>query len=141
MFLKPWKNQGKNIKQLRKQLICEWNPRRRLILIHGLWGKLTYFHFSKALHFFRALFFTQYQRHWYHIHVEHLRFFLNINIVKPGRSLVKQCHSCKIVYYSPFVLSVLVESSQWSSKNTSYRIMLYTLRLWIGDYGIIRNCV
>ena len=47
--LKPTKIPGKNLKQLRKQLISELNLGPRFNSVHSLWGKFTYFHFFKAL--------------------------------------------------------------------------------------------
>ena len=52
MFLKaqkPTKVPGKNLKQLRKQLISELNLGPRFNSVHSLWGKITYFYFFKAL--------------------------------------------------------------------------------------------
>ena len=60
--LKPTQIPGKNLKQLRKQLICELNLGPRFNSVHSLWEEITDFHFFKALNdkfraqFFRALF-------------------------------------------------------------------------------------
>ena len=62
--LKPTKVPGKNLKQLRKQLISELNLGLRINSVHSLWGKITDFHFFKALNdelrelFFQSFIFT-----------------------------------------------------------------------------------
>ena len=68
--LKPTKVPGKNLKQLRKQLISELNLSPRFNSVHSLWGEITDFKFLKALNskfsvqFFQSFIFTPYQRHW-----------------------------------------------------------------------------
>ena len=68
--LKPTKVPGKNLKQLRKQLISELNLGPRINSVHSLWREITDFHFFKALNdelrelFFQSFIFTPYQRHW-----------------------------------------------------------------------------
>ena len=68
--LKPTKVPGKNLKQLRKQLISELNLGPRFNSVHSLWGEITDFHFFKALNdkfraqFFQSFIFTSYQRQW-----------------------------------------------------------------------------
>ena len=46
--LKPTQIPGKNLKQLRKQLICELNLGPRFNSVHSLWEEITDFHFFKA---------------------------------------------------------------------------------------------
>ena len=47
--LKPTKVPGKNLKQLRKQLISELNLGPRINSVHSLWGEITDLTFFKAL--------------------------------------------------------------------------------------------
>ena len=67
--LKPTKVPGKNLKQLRKQLISELNLGPRINSVHSLWGEITDFHFFKALNdelrelFFQSFILTPYKRH------------------------------------------------------------------------------
>ena len=68
--LKPTKVPGKNIKQLRKQLISKLNLSPRFNSVHRRWGEITDFHFLKALnntfrvHIFQRFNLTPYKRHW-----------------------------------------------------------------------------